>query len=60
MKKFASMLIGSPQQFPFEQRIFHFAMLLSIVLTAVGAAQDIYYGGNIPVDTSFTGCMTIV
>lgn len=60
MKKFASMLIGSPQQFPFEQRIFHFAMLLSIVLTAVGAAQDIYYGGNIPVDILFAGVWALV
>jgi sensor histidine kinase YesM len=44
MKKAVGKLIGSAQQFSFEQRIFHFVLLLGVVLTAVGAIMDLYYG----------------
>jgi sensor histidine kinase YesM len=47
-------LLGALARFSFEQRIFHFATLLGVVLTAVGALLDVYYGANVIIDILFT------
>lgn len=55
MKKTADRLIGSAEQFSFERRIFHFSLLLGIVLTAVGTLLDIFYRISPMMDLLFTG-----
>ena len=52
-------LLGNPAQFSFEQRIFHLAMLMGIVLTAFGTGMDVYYRGAIWADTAFLGCWVL-
>jgi sensor histidine kinase YesM len=53
MIKAVGRLIGGPAQFAFEQRIFHFVLLLGVVLTAVGAGLDLYYGISPAIDAAF-------
>ncbi len=55
MKGLGDRLLGGAERFGFEQRIFHLAMLLGIVLTMFGAAMDVYYGSPIWLDLVFLG-----
>ena len=56
VKKISSRLFGDEEHFPFEERIFHFGVLLGIFLTAFGTVMDVYYGANILFDLVFVGC----
>jgi len=55
MRRLADKLVGSAEQFSFEQRIFHFSLLLGAALTAIGASLDVYYRINPTIDLLFTG-----
>lgn len=56
MKGLGGKLLGDEQKFPFEQRIFNFAMLLAICMTFFGTVMDVCYRANIAIDLLFLGC----
>lgn len=57
MKGIGARLAGDTEHFTFEQRIFNFTMLLTIVMAAFGTAMNFYYGISINIlfDTLFLG-----
>jgi len=56
MKGPGDKLIGDAERFPFEERIFNFAMLLGIFMTFFGTMMDVYYRVDIRIDLLFEGC----
>lgn len=58
MTRADSSLLGSRNSFAFEQRIFHFVMLIAVLMTAFGTVLDMLYGAaSIPVpDVIFLIC----
>ena len=55
MKRLGERLLGDTGKFPFEQRIFHVAMLLAVALTIFGTVMDVYYRVDIRLDLVFLG-----
>lgn len=49
-------LIGDPEHFSFEERIFNFTILLGILMTAVGTVLDWHQKVDIRVNLGFIGC----
>ena len=43
MRKLGARLIGLVEEVPFEERIFHFALLLAVCMTAFGWGMDFFY-----------------
>ena len=56
MKGLGERLAGDAEHFPFEERIFNFAMLMGICLTVFGTIMDVYYRADILADLVFTVC----
>lgn len=58
MNAIMSALVGDREHIPFEQRVFHFVMLVAALMTAVGTALDLYYQvpGTIIIDLLFWLC----
>lgn len=59
MRKIGTFLIGAADRFPFEHRMFNFAVFLGILMTIFGALMDRYYRASILMDLLFAGCWAV-
>lgn len=60
MNGWSGRLIGDAGVFSFEQRIFHFAVLMGVVMTAFGTVMDVYYRVSILGDLFFLMCWLFI
>jgi two-component system sensor histidine kinase AgrC len=59
MRRLGDKLLGNAGRVPFEQRIFHFVMLLGAGMTLFGTVMDVFYRAAIVLDLVFLGCWII-
>jgi sensor histidine kinase YesM len=54
-------LVGDREHFPFEERVFHFVMLISALMMVVGTALDVFYAvpGTVVIDILFLLCWSV-